>query len=202
MKIVSVVSCAFVLIGHILLASQFSNGTGTFNCYYRCQSCNDIGPSSCTSCFANYILANGSCVPCGLNCLSCVGATGLCEACASQFYLSQSTWTCNLCPAGSKSCTFSAVQQCLPGYYLVNSICLYCISNCQTCSDAYTCSVCNTGYFLTNQLTCSPCVAPYCSACDQTGLCSLCSSNRFGQTCDLLCPSFCQICDNSICYQC
>ena len=183
-------------------SSQFQNGSLTYDCFYRCQSCSDVGPSSCTSCYANYILNNNSCIPCADNCLSCVAATGLCQTCASQFYLSQSTWTCRPCPVGAQTCTFSAIQQCLPGYYLVNSICFFCISNCYTCSDAYSCQVCNSGYYLTPELTCSACLIAHCSSCDSSGTCSLCSNNRYGSNCDQLCPEFCQICDSSACYQC
>jgi proprotein convertase subtilisin/kexin type 5 len=172
------------LILSLAQSAQFQNSSGTYNCYYRCQSCIDVFANTCTSCFANYILVNNTCVPCADNCLSCVASTGLCEACASQFYLSQSTWTCSLCPVGAQTCTFSAIQQCLPGFYLINSICLFCISNCQTCIDAYSCSICNSGYYLTSQQTCLPCQGSYCSSCDQTGTCSLCSNNRFGATCN------------------
>lgn len=198
-----------LLLAGLTSQNQYCNSTGCFDCHYRCLACTGPLPSECTLCTQNYVLSNGTCFPCSQNCLSClptpsastsIGTT--CETCASGFYLSQSTNTCMSCPSGALSCTFSAVQQCQNGYYLLNSVCYLCISHCLTCSNAYACTQCLTGHYLTTLSTCSPCAIPNCSSCLSDGTCSLCASGFYGPNCSSLCPANCDICDSNACYQC
>ena len=100
------------------------------------------------------------------------------------------------------ACTFSAVQQCLPGYYLLNSACWLCLADCLTCSKAYSCSLCSDGFYLTSQSTCSACPVANCATCTSNGTCSLCNSGYYGATCSSICGINCAICDQSTCYHC
>ena len=180
--------------------SQYCNSTGCFDCFYRCQACIGLLSNQCTSCAQNYLFSNGTCTPCTQNCISC--NAGVCETCSSGYYLAQSTGTCNACQEGAQTCTFSAVQQCKSGYYLLNSVCFFCVSNCLTCSTAYSCSQCQQGYYLPAQQTCSPCSVSQCSTCAADGTCSLCSKGYYGSNCTNQCMANCDICDQQACYQC
>lgn len=174
----NLIALIFFSIFFLSQASQFCNSTSCYPCYYRCLYCEGPLANQCTTCTQNYVLNdNGTCSSCSQNCISCsmTSEGAVCETCASGFYLSQSTGTCKVCSEGAQTCTFSAVQTCKQGYYLLNSICFYCISNCLSCSDAYSCSLCRSGYYLTSQSTCSPCQISNCASCSSPGTsCSLC----------------------------
>ena len=118
------------------------------------------------------------------------------------FYLSQSTSTCSPCPQGASTCTFSAVQQCQSGYYLLNSVCFFCLSGCMSCSNAYACNQCQSGYYLTSQNTCSQCAVANCASCDSNNNCFMCNPGYYGSNCTFVCPTNCDVCDGVSCYQC
>jgi hypothetical protein len=195
------VLCVFLALFLSYRANEFSNSTGTFPCYYRCLACSGPLPSQCSTCTQNYLMLNGTCSPCAQNCITCA-TSSTCETCASGFYLSQSTGTCSACAEGAQACTFAAVQSCLSRYFLLNSACFYCVANCLSCSNAYACSLCQAGYYLTPQSACSPCAVTNCSSCASDGSCSLCNSGYYGASCLGTCPAHCDICDQSACYQC
>jgi len=90
----------------------------------------------------------------------------------------------------------------MSGYYLLHSVCYLCISNCLTCSNAYSCSLCDSGYYLTTLTTCSPCSVNNCASCLSDGTCSLCASGYHGTDCSSKCAANCDICDSNACYQC
>jgi hypothetical protein len=121
----------------------------------------------CTACLPSHYLMNGQCTTCAqaiANCSTCsYNETGLaCLSCASGSIINGAK-KCSLCSAIYPFCSVcNAVEctDCQVGYYTVsNKICLIncMVSNCLQCSarNNSKCSLCNAGYSLNNQFTCT-----------------------------------------------
>ena len=104
------------------------------------------------------------------------------------------------------TCTSSyKCSSCMNGYYLTNSKCLKCNSNCKTCSnsDKY-CLSCKDGYYLDSH-SCVECQS-LCEKCYNATTCKSCKDNSFLYTgkcfqCNVNCKTKidsckCKTCDN------
>lgn len=104
----------------------------------------------------------------------------MCKSCLPGYYLSPKEYTdsnadyyrfgtCEPCPEEFCTCKTPTLEcsGCISllGYYWnsVNKTCVNCQSNCKTCKNADTCSVCDDGYYLDTT----------------TGACSVCTGNCF-----------------------
>lgn len=165
-------------------------GVTCYKCDSSCLTCDNILPTSCTSCtpplhlyMANqtcmdcdtnlgvyYSGVSNQCLDCSLTCADCSGDPTNCILCNLGTYLlstGPSTSTCDLCT--------------MDYYYISGSDCLPCSPNCKKCSGtATTCTACEPGLFL--------------YAGNQT--CTLCNEDGFfqsGSDC-LGCHSSCKTC--------
>lgn len=146
--------------------AEYCNATSCYPCHYTCQICEGLLSTDCIGCLQDYVLKDGLCSPCGMNCMVCqtnpVDDSAYCQTCLSGFYLDQATQVCAPCPTGATSCTYSAIQQCSSSYFLWNSNCQPCIVNCLSCSSSSSCLTCLSGYQLTSGNTCISCVNTHC----------------------------------------
>ena len=186
---------------------------GSCYCYCpdKCQTCSTC--DSCKVCKAGYQLnSNSLCVyssvTCTIkNCLSC-SSTNYCSSCASGYYLSSGWCYCN-CPAHCNTCSnsCSTCYACNSGYTLnsygkcvLGSNCI--VNNCLTCSTDNYCSICNSGYYLSNgKCLISTCFDAECLVCTNHYVCTSCSSGYTLSSgyCVLQnskCPSSCLKCEN------
>jgi hypothetical protein len=146
----------------VLTSRYYLLGT---TCVLNTKSCRQMADmlANCSTCYDNYVLAKGACVPCPFA-------------------------GCNAVSTASNVCV---CYNCTPGYYLSGVQCLPCIvSHCSTCPTATTCSVCKQGYYLSNPTTCLNATAANClqSKTSSASLCSVCVSGYYLGT-DLLCYS-------------
>jgi cysteine-rich repeat protein len=122
------------------------------------------GLFSCDACDAEYLFIDGWCYTCAV-------ATPYCITCSytGNFSLpyDPSEMTCTACNSTA-------------GYFLDtnnNNTCMPCsIPNCDVCSGATTCSVCNVGYGVTVMGGCSTCPILNCQTCLNLTYCSACLS--------------------------
>lgn len=160
-----------------------------------CTDCNWVGYDGtpiALSCMTGYYLNNKSCHLCSPGCKECSGNATNCEVCNAGFHLEGSRCivdncvtmnpgsqcelcdhgyypvrdklACDLCPLRCVTCTSAnTCQECKDNYTLINGDCG--IPNCKT-MDAYKCSVCNEGFFLTKGgYVCEACKEP-CQTCN------------------------------------
>ncbi|CAD8183584.1 unnamed protein product [Paramecium octaurelia] len=176
-----------------LLVSDINNSNNLV-CSQNINNCMMMVNSgqSCSKCYPNYVLYKGTCVECQQNipgCTACVdnNTNLVCSSCSSNnqngknYYLDVNNNGCTLCNQGCLTCSSTACNSCLSGYYLSNGQCVQCEQQaCQTCTSQ-SCQTCQSGYYLKQvdgQNTCMLC--PYgCSNC-----------NPNGQQCSECLPSF------------
>lgn len=91
---------------------------------------------------------------------------------------------------------------------MLGSICAGCLSNCNTCQDFVTCTLCNSGYYVaSNSSACLPC-PNNCMVCQSSSVCTSCAEGYIlsGSSCVLpdcsSVSSLCQKCTNGICEEC
>ena len=184
------------------------------NCLYC-----DAG-GSCLKCQSSYSLSSTQCVanPCSIaNCKLCKPGSIYCDSCASG--LSYNIWT-NVCEDQQvlksqpincelvqtfRTGLFSCVK-CLDGFDFATSNRIACISscpaNCLNCSSQTNCTVCNSGYLLSN----GSCTKIQCL---NDTICSLCDQNQFCLQCkdpyavynyvSLTCVQFCRLPNCELC---
>ncbi|CAD8182852.1 unnamed protein product [Paramecium pentaurelia] len=214
--------------------------------------------SGCTSCITGYIIVGNTCQLCtstNAQCIKCqvIANTGSsqsaslqCAACQTGYYLTTS-YGCTACPnvKGCEVCNSAGCQTCSSGFYPTavttdtnnstgtstsnNTVtCNNCVSNCQICQQANSCTKCADGYFLvtttssgTNSVTTSSCFAcqPECQTCVAPGTtCTSCIAGYVFQNggcvtlaqanCYSVGTNGCAICkygyylNNGVCYQC
>ncbi|CAD8092786.1 unnamed protein product [Paramecium primaurelia] len=214
--------------------------------------------SGCTSCITGYIIVGNTCQLCtstNAQCIKCqvIANTGSsqsaslqCAACQTGYYLTTS-YGCTACPnvKGCEVCNSAGCQTCSSGYYPTtvttdtnnstgtstsnNTVtCNNCVSNCQICQQANSCTKCADGYFLvtttssgTTSVTTSSCFAcqPECQTCVAPGTtCTSCIAGYVFQNggcvtlaqanCYSVGTNGCAICkygyylNNGVCYQC
>lgn len=109
----------------------------------------------------------------------------------------------NSCSKPCSNCSANVCYDCNTGYYFLSNQCLACPSNCQSCSNSFTCLTCNSGYYLN---TSSLCVSICLKNCGNSNAncCSSCSSGYYlnNKTCQK-CINNCQDCKtNSSCSTC
>lgn len=131
-------------------AAPFSSTPGTNGVCFTCQVqncliCPQNNASTCTQCKSSYrLLTSGQCqLICVSNlCVTC-SDPAVCTACVPGYAPQNST--CIQC-GGAPACTScnqgnpNTCLQCNNGFYLVNSQCVPCASNCDQC-DANGCNV-------------------------------------------------------------
>lgn len=204
-----------VLLSFALLALVCSQCLGNYEysdpntnqclpCGYSCLTCfNDI---FCMQCVPQYYLYNDTCFKCSFGCSICSNATS-CTTCNDGLYLT-AAGTCSVCSTGVGTCTIATIQTCQDTYFLLDTICAGCLTNCKTCSDFVTCSQCSLGYYLVpSGSECAACPSN-CRICTGSSLCSECEQGytQNGGGCSLFnCASidpFCIACANGQCLTC
>ncbi|EAR91965.3 transmembrane protein, putative (macronuclear) [Tetrahymena thermophila SB210] len=111
-------------------------------CLYNNQTKNYELTDVCSICIQGYTLSNNNCVD-------------SCSLIAQNYYYNPSSSQCQCSPSypykhiRKDNSIFCSNYQ-LPGFYCdVNQICYACNqSNCQTCPNQNTCTLCNSGYYL------------------------------------------------------
>lgn len=183
----------------------------------------------------NNVCAQTGCMACSSN--------GQCSTCLPGYQLNSTSKTCQVVGYGcfDQNCQFcSDVQSCglcKPGYQIASYnlggtlapiricrplICPYNVTNCISCSLSYDsnfnfqkvlCSVCSSGYVLTNGYCVANLVTPTCSvsncnSCSYTNFCKACNSGYSVTSYGTCVPTQCNIpncasCSlNFICQQC
>ena len=136
---------------------------------------------------------------CDLSCATCSGnGSDSCESCYGNATISNGVCTCNLGYYQyifTEPCTQYPCSECLP-----------CLFECQTCSDANECLICNNGYYLSNDgENCTSCSLG-CDNCTDENTCFNCFSGYFlnliNQECVTICPNTTIIVNNTTCDIC
>ena len=107
------------------------------------------------------------CSACMDNCAKCTSEFN-CQACVSNFYvvLFDGEVRCSQCPEYCPACFYNNNRLecflfCPPGshYLILEKVCVLCsVDNCFNCNETYmtnSCSLCNSGYYLTEQGQCN-----------------------------------------------
>ncbi|KRX04449.1 Insulin-like growth factor binding protein, N-terminal [Pseudocohnilembus persalinus] len=137
-----------------------------------CLSCADEGenrvpPEQGCGCLPGFIQQNGKCVDANGNC-------------ADGQYQDQSG-VCQNCTEGCSSCNSVYCLTCDSGYIFVNYQCykcsLYGKEGCNSCSDLYTCTNCDYGYYLAYNNVCESCLDE-CGTCSNSNTCDSCKGNN------------------------
>jgi proprotein convertase subtilisin/kexin type 5 len=163
--------------------------------------------------------------------------TGICVlTCPDGYFGNSTTNTCDVCAEKCATCTSLTngltpklgkviyqgicLDTCPNGTFAVDGVCQICTSNCLTCADSTTCSVCQTGYLL-NGLCFDSCPTGYyiitspnnqcgaceanCDQCTDSTTCTKCSATYYlyNADCYSVCPDGTYKCDvNNTCKDC
>jgi len=131
----------------------------------NCATCLGTYPTTCQTCNSGYYSSAGGsqCLSCPLNCNTC-SSTGVCLTCNTGFSLKSSNIcdcgaTCQACNAtmGITYCVDCSGSYCFntqAGYYANSGSVYQCPLACSSCSDATTCSDCNSPFILTSTSQC------------------------------------------------
>jgi len=207
----SVYNCTSCNLGYVLMGSVCMPTIVCSNYFYDGQ-CLSTCPITTYPSIASHL-----CIPCSLNCLTCLSAV-VCLSCLSNTYYF----------ANNQSC----LSACPIGYYIaLNSSCLACPLECRQCvlrNSVLVCSSCQTGLYLFNGNCTSNCptstknyviLPPYCLPCldgcltcnsINTGDCLTCQIgySLYAGMCLINCPEgyytlnqICLVCDTS-CTKC
>jgi hypothetical protein len=117
-------------------------------CSEECYLCDSKNKLYCLTCFAGYFLSsNNTCRPdiaCNNN--------NSCSICPLQWTLINGT--CQNCTTDINTCArcsqynISACIECKDGFYLNNTVCIACNSECIKCSKSNNCLSCKAGYYI------------------------------------------------------
>lgn len=165
-------------------------------CPNGCQICSSS--TKCIQCFSgNYLMLTD--YQCYLKCPNryYINYQALtCQSCSYDCFTCKMTGVCETCNKTTDFRQLSNVTlRCIPiaGYYDVGkTISVKCPTGCSMCLSATKCTVCETGYFLTNQKCALSCPDRYfmdrvtqsCQSCPYT--CLNCDKNRGCITCSLV----------------
>jgi hypothetical protein len=155
---------------------RYSDGQGScLNCPSGCQICSSS--SVCSVCQLSYTLISSICAsnliyPCAV-----MNSNSQCSQCFQYYDLSGSTCVLNVSCTATKTCHW-----CPYGYYLMDSTCTACPSlpNCLTCNANSQCALCQQGYFLNINSSCSPC-NNNCTDCSWISFCNQAADGYFLQ---------------------
>ena len=139
-------------------------------CEANCAACSDA--STCTACSSpNYFLKDSNCVTsgnCGAGFFADTAADpDACAACEANCAACSDRTTCTTCSANyflkDSNCVTSG--NCGAGFFADTAAdpdaCAACEANCAACSDASTCTMCSTNYFIEiNHCSPSVCTTP------------------------------------------
>ncbi|KAL4482199.1 hypothetical protein ABPG72_017980 [Tetrahymena utriculariae] len=131
-------------------------------CDQSCSECSD--QMSCTKCKGGYYYVSGQplCSQCKATCLTCTDLS-VCTSCVAGTYLS------------NNDCVIS----CPKGQYGLNSLCIPCDSNCDTCANnSQNCLTCQVGYYLNASNFCIQC-SQKCLKCASASVCQSCAFGTF-----------------------
>ena len=93
-------------------------------------------------------------------------------------------------------CHENSCIKCQPGYYLYETDCYECPTDCQECSSPSRCSRCKKGKYGNK---CEYSCGNTCTDCVSSAECTFCIPGRYGATCHLYCPLGCKniLCDKT-----
>eukprot|EP00824_Muranothrix_gubernata_P021680 TRINITY_DN4811_c0_g1_i1.p1 TRINITY_DN4811_c0_g1~~TRINITY_DN4811_c0_g1_i1.p1 ORF type:complete len:380 (-),score=54.26 TRINITY_DN4811_c0_g1_i1:53-1192(-) len=145
-----------------------------YNCKLKianCESFNKNNNSLCELCSPHFLLNNEAtaCTECINKCLNCKNSTDNCTICDPGYYLKDSKClpcekrNCATCDEDGKGCSVCMTGFILEG--LFGKSCKACPDNCNVCEKESKCSVCNAGYYLTDDNICKKCSSPGCQSC-------------------------------------
>ncbi|KAH0570842.1 Cysteine-rich membrane protein 2 [Spironucleus salmonicida] len=132
--------------------------------------------------------AGNICTKCNASCKTCSAST-TCASCQDGFDISSSKKCVNNQCSDTHQCQKNNFCQKLE----TGNLCRACPANCETCTEANTCSKCAENYFLKVSGICAEVV---CSASKPCKEYEFCFSSTSGNECKA-CPEHCQSCDGS-----
>lgn len=181
----------------------YLNGDFCEPCIDFCDECKNS--TTCEVCQKGYLFdpEQGKCVV---------------RVCPSGFYKDVDSGLCEKCKAPHCSkCMKEYCEACDRGYALLYQRCtpVFCIDNCEKCTDLETCTLCKDGYRRTSEGKCEKVVCPKgtyrkgtlcrpcpfgCADCDSPKICKECEGIEFFMSHDRCRPCFsaisgCQLCD-------
>ena len=96
---------------------------------------------------------------------------------------------CYISDCDREYCYGSGCTRCQEGYFLYQTNCFRCPSNCITCSSEFTCTKCVQGRYGN---TCENICDNTCIDCVSSTQCIGCIPGRFGARCEITCPLACK----------
>lgn len=155
------------------------------SCIANTKNCKKIADifGNCSSCYPNYIIQAGGCVPCtftgcDLASAAVVNNVCTCTACVRGFYLTGVT--CTACPTTNCAiCAGGVCSACLSGYFFSAGTCAAAtVTNCLESkpASATLCSICRDGFFKGSDELCYACQAN-CLKCSDRFTCTSCAAS-------------------------
>ena len=118
-----------------------------------CAKCSDT--LTCSQAEDGYYMNGSTPTTCPEGCAECSSASA-CSGCKSGYYLNGSN--CSSCSSAMTGCAEcnkgTACTKCNDDYSLISSKCVKCPNHCKACSTTKICSVCNSGFTLTDNNAC------------------------------------------------
>ncbi|KAL7712191.1 Uncharacterized protein QTN25_010169 [Entamoeba marina] len=171
----------------------------------------------CSECTSGYKVVDGKCSKCTVeNCGNCDSDVNTCDDCLYGYYYNLTTNECiertNFDHCNHYYTNEDVCLGCESGYVLIDNACVSCSDQyCDVCDENLKCKLCQNGYFMNENFTCSQC-ADWCkeSPDDSDYICTHSANNCYdhygclkrssdGQTC-LKCDDDYYTLDNGECH--
>jgi len=148
-----------------------------------------------------------TCSACAENCKFCgKSGSGKCDRCLEGFS-KDSNGKCSQCPENSQECKRDVLipsrfawVRCNNGFYQSSAdTCSPCgVENCQFCTDASSCILCQAGFFSQGPDKCKEC-SSNCAVCDKkgNGKCNKCKNGKVSANGACDCGENCETCGDS-----
>jgi proprotein convertase subtilisin/kexin type 5 len=157
-----------------------------YQCDINCHVC--AGKDTCMKCKDSfYLTKSGRCESCMSNCKTCDDAfkctkcdeaknyylslpkgeaCTLCSSATGKFRVETSPKACWSCPSNCITCTDGQTCTiCEDGWYLKGGLCLECDKNCSCCTDINTCTGCQAGFYFRTEVNDKGITIKYCATC-------------------------------------
>lgn len=185
-------------------SGYYLDGTQCLPCHSSCLECTSI--STCSKCNSAFFFYDNFCFPFCPQGTFLVPYANYCEIChTSCKNCSHSFDRCFFCISTKYLFDYQCLDTCPIGWYAdENRICRACKPECLTCTNSFTCSSCQNGYYMNGSI-CSLC-HPFCLECNSFSVCSKCiyPFYFYQNFCFSICPekTFIALSDSNHCENC